>query len=81
VYADKDAMLKAAREMAARISSLSPLVVQGTKMVMNYSDEHSLEDGLEYVALWNSAFIQSDDLIEAMTAFLQKRKPQFKNRL
>ena len=81
VHADKDAMLKAAREMATKIASLSPLAVQGTKMVLNYSDQHSLEEGLEYVALWNSAFIQSDDLIEAFSAFLQKKKPQFKNRL
>lgn len=74
-------MLKAAREMAGKITSLSPLVVQGAKMVMNYADEHSTEDGLEQIALWNSAFIQSDDLLEAMSAFLQKRKPVFKNRL
>ncbi len=31
-------------------------------MVMNYADEHTLKDGLEQVALWNSAFLASSDL-------------------
>jgi enoyl-CoA hydratase/carnithine racemase len=78
VYPDKDSMLEGARAMAQEIATNSPLAVQGTKTVMNYSDEHSTEEGLEYVAQWNSAFIRSDDLTEAMTAFIEKRDPKFK---
>ncbi len=78
VYPDKESMMVGAREMAMEIAANSPLAVQGTKTVMNYSDEHNTEEGLEYVAQWNSAFIRSDDLTEAMTAFIEKRAPEFK---
>lgn len=78
VYDTKEALLEGARAMATEIAANSPLAVQGTKRVLQYSEEHSLEDGLEYVAQWNSSFLRSNDLIEAMQAFLQKRPPSFK---
>jgi len=81
VFPNKEELLAKAREMASKIASHSPLVVQGAKTVLNFSEEHSTEEGLQYVALWNSAFLKSDDLMEAVMAFMQKRKPVFKNRL
>lgn len=78
VHDDKDALLAAARELADEIATNSPLAVQGTKAVLNYSDEHTTEEGLEYVAQWNSSFFQSNDLIEAMSSFAEKRVPEFK---
>jgi len=78
VYDDKDALLAGARELADEIAANSPLAVQGTKMVLNYSDEHSTGEGLEYVAQWNSSFFQSNDLLEAMNSFIEKRPTDFK---
>jgi enoyl-CoA hydratase/carnithine racemase len=78
VFPDKDSMLAGARALAREIAANSPLAVQGTKVVLNYSDEHSTDEGLEYVAQWNSSFLRSDDLTEAMTAFVEKRDPDFK---
>jgi enoyl-CoA hydratase len=80
VYPDKNLLLEGAREMAAEIAANSPLAVQGSKRVLQYSEEHNLEDGLEYVAQWNSSFLRSNDLIEAMQAFIQKRPPAFTGR-
>jgi len=81
VYSNIDAMLAGARELASTIAANSPLVVQGTKAVLSYSDDHSLDDGKRFVAVWNAAFLNSDDLTEAMMAFMQKRAPKFRNRL
>lgn len=81
VFGDKEELLTAARKMANEIAGHSPLVVQGTKKVLNFSEEHSLEDGLEYVALWNTSFLQSEDLTEAVTSFMSKQPPKFRNRL
>jgi enoyl-CoA hydratase len=39
-----------------------------------------VEEGLGYVAAWNSAFLASEDLGEAFASFLEKRKPVFKRR-
>ncbi len=80
VYENKEKLLEGAREMAAEIAANSPLAVQGTKAVLNYSDEHTTEEGLEYVAQWNSAFLHSEDLKEAITAFIEKRQPEFHGR-
>ncbi len=77
VLEDQDALLEAARAMAEEIAANSPLAVQGTKAVLNYSDEHTVAEGLEYVAQWNSAFLRSNDLTEAVQAFMEKRKPEF----
>ena len=61
----------------AEIAGKSPLVVTGTKAVLLRSRELSLEQGLEYVATWNSSMLLSDDLTEAISAQNQKRKPVF----
>ena len=37
-------------------------------------------EGLEYVATWNAGVLQSDDLVEAMAAFMAKRAPEFRGR-
>ncbi len=80
VYDDREQLLAAARALADEIAANSPLAVQGTKLVLNYSDEHSTEEGLEYVAQWNSSFFQSNDVVEAVSAFMEKRPPKFEGR-
>jgi len=78
VYPDTDNTLEAALELASAISANSPLVVQGAKKILKRSEGRAVAEGLDYVALWNAAFLLSDDLNEAMTAFTEKRKPDFK---
>lgn len=79
-YEDQDALFAAAQEMAAEIAANSPLTVRGAKKVMNYSADRPVSEGLAYVALWNTAFLHSEDLAEAMSAFIEKRAPQFRGR-
>jgi enoyl-CoA hydratase/carnithine racemase len=81
VFEDTETMLVAARKLAKNIAANSPLVVQGTKKVLQYAEKHGTDQGLDQVALWNSAFIKSDDLGEAIIAFMEKRQPKFKNKL
>jgi len=78
VFDDADALVEGARAMAATMASNPPLVVQGIKRVMNRRTRRDQADDLEAVAIWNAAFLQSMDLTEAFTAFVQKREPVFK---
>lgn len=78
VYDDRDQLMKAATEMAEEIAANSPLVVQGTKHVLQKSQDLSVDEGLDYVALWNASFLKSADLMEAMAAFAEKRPPTYR---
>ena len=77
VHPDQDAVLAAARELAAEIAANPPLVVQGTKDVLGHEREQRVADGLRYVAAWNAAFLPSKDLGEAVAAFMERRPPRF----
>ena len=77
VSADAESVLADARAMAAEIAANSPLAVQGTKAVLVAGEDQTVAEGLDYVATWNSAFLSSDDLAEAMTAFIEKRPGNF----
>ena len=43
----------AAVDMAKTIASKSPVAVQGSKVILNYSRDHSVDEGLEYVVSAN----------------------------
>jgi enoyl-CoA hydratase len=77
VYENQDALLEAARKLAREIAANPAVVVQGIKRVMNYCADKSTADGLRFVAVWNAAFLQSNDLVEAIAAFKERRPPNF----
>ncbi|GAB5491910.1 MAG: crotonase/enoyl-CoA hydratase family protein [Phototrophicaceae bacterium] len=79
VYADKEAMMVSVMEIAKVIATKSPLSVRGTKQVLNFSRDHSVADGLEYIATWNAAMLISDDITEAMTAKMMGRSAEFED--
>ena len=66
--------------LAGLISAHSPLAVQGAKHVLNAAARAVTREGLDYVALWNSAFLHSDDLEEAVRSFAERRQPRFTGR-
>jgi enoyl-CoA hydratase len=74
---DLDDVLKAALELAREIAANSPIAVRGTKAVLAANDGRTVEEGLDFVARWNTMYLQSNDLREAMTAFLERRAPVF----
>ncbi|PRX45152.1 enoyl-CoA hydratase [Prauserella shujinwangii] len=78
VYPDAETVLAAARDLAAEIAANPPLVVQGVKDVLSVNTEQQVAAGLRYVSAWNSAFLPSRDLQEAVQAFMERRDPVFR---
>lgn len=80
VLPDATAAHARAQAIGQEIAANSPLAVQGSKQVLSQARRREVAAELDYVALWNAAFLHSDDLAEAMTAFMQRRKPEFKGK-
>jgi enoyl-CoA hydratase len=79
VHPDHEAALAAADAMASLIASKSPLAITGIKHVLNHGRDHSIEDGLEYVALWNAGMLQGEDVPNAVKAQMARQEAVFAN--
>ncbi|KAL9104834.1 MAG: hypothetical protein Q9163_000282 [Psora crenata] len=73
----KEEVLKYATQWAALVASKSPIAVQGTKELLDWGWDRGVEEGLRYTAIWNSAMLQTEDVGEAMSAGMAKRRPRY----
>jgi enoyl-CoA hydratase len=80
VFDDPAALRAGARRLALEIAANPPLTVRGVKAVLDYGEGKTVAEGLAYVAAWNAAFLGSQDLGEAMVAFMEKRTPKFQGK-
>ncbi|KAI0800027.1 enoyl-CoA hydratase [Fomes fomentarius] len=70
-------VVKEAVELASVIASKSAIAVQANKEAVNAAYEHTLQEGLRYERrLFHSLFATKDQK-EGMTAFAEKRKPNW----
>jgi enoyl-CoA hydratase len=53
------------------------VAVAGTKRALLYARDHPVRAGLDQVATWNMAMLQTGDVMEAATAAMQKRPAVF----
>jgi enoyl-CoA hydratase/carnithine racemase len=76
-YGSRDDMIAGVATIARSIAAKSPLAIRGTKEMLLYTRDHSVAESLNYMAIWNAALLQSDDLSEAFAALMAKRNPKF----
>ncbi len=79
VFATREDLYAGVGEIAATIAAKSPLSIRGSKEMLNYARDHSVADGLNYIATWNAAMLQSQDLAQALQAARARQAPQFKD--
>ena len=77
VYADKNTMMQQVMDIARQIASNSPLAVSGSKEMMNFARDHSVADGLKYMATWQSGMFQPGEMAIALQASVMKTEPEF----
>ena len=68
VYPDREKMLAAVTDIAREIASRAPLAVRGTKEMLLYARDHSVADGLNYIATWNAGMFSQSDLARSVQA-------------
>ena len=79
VFDNHKEMIDHALNTANEIAKKAPLAVTGVKEILNYNRDHSIEDSLNYIALWNNAMNFSDDMAEAFKSEAEKREPDFQS--
>jgi len=79
VLADESALQAHVLAVARSIAAKSPLAVRGSKEMITYARDHTVADGLNYVATWNAAMLMSADLGEALTAARERRPARFRD--
>lgn len=78
VFATQDAMLEHVMGVAQEIADKSPLAVHGSKVMINYARDHTIADGLDYIATWQAGMYNPEtDMRESIRAKLERRKPEF----
>jgi len=77
VFRDRDELLREVRAIAANIAGKSPLAVRGSKEMLRFSRDHSVQEGLNYIATWNAGMLSAADLREGMTAQMEKRAASY----
>lgn len=75
-----DQLLDEAQRMAEHLASFAPFVPRTMKAMVHFGMESSLAGALMLEKYAQGALVQTDDKIEGITAFLDKRKPEFKGR-
>ncbi len=73
VYPDHASLVEGVLATAREIAAKSPLAVWGSKVAMNYARDHGVTDGLDQIATWQAGMFQPADLVESVTARLEKR--------
>ncbi len=78
VYPDTLVLYEAAQALADDIAANSPLVTRGIKQILRAGSNRTVDEALDYMALWNAAFLNSEDFAEGITAAVERRPPEFK---
>ena len=77
VHADHRELADAARGLARSIAERSPLAIAGIKRNLAYSRDHTVADGLDYIATWNGGMLRAADLMTAVQAKMAKTTATF----
>ncbi|HEV2653224.1 MAG TPA: crotonase/enoyl-CoA hydratase family protein [Rhizomicrobium sp.] len=82
IFPTQEKMLEHVMGLAKDIAEKSPLAVYGCKVMINYARDHSVADGLDYIATWQAGmYFPEADMMEAFKAKAEKRPGKFEELL
>ena len=68
VLPDHEACNEAAQAMAREIATRAPMAVHGAKRAVTHARDHTTQETLDWIALWNASMLQRSELMAAMAA-------------
>ena len=77
---EPDELIPEARRMADQLASYAPFVPRTMKAMVHFGMEASLAGALMLEKYAQGALVQTEDKVEGISAFLDKREPHFKGR-
>jgi len=72
-----EALVAHALATGREIAEKSPLAVAGSKLMINYARDHTIADGLDYIATWQTGMFAGSHMAEAFRAKQEKRPAEF----
>lgn len=78
-FDNRESLFQGVNVIASVIAARSPLAIRGTKEMLIYQRDHSVQDSLENMANYNAGMLMSKDLASAMQASFAKSNPVFED--
>ncbi len=79
VFSDREVMLREVTAIAREIAAKSPLAMRGSKEMLLYARDHSVAEGLNYIATWNAGMLCQADLEAGMQAQMSSTQAVFED--
>jgi enoyl-CoA hydratase len=77
VFETHEALVAHVMATAREIASKAPLAVTGSKVMINYARDHTIADGLDYIATWQAGMFAPPQMAEAFRANAAKEAGVF----
>ena len=74
LYENREELMKGALNLAKEITGNADNAVRGSKKILNYMENHSVDDGMKFVATWNSAFFNTGEVQKAFQRSMESKK-------
>jgi enoyl-CoA hydratase len=81
VFESHEEMMESVMKVANEIASKGPLAIAGTKESLNYGRDHTTEESLNHIALWNTAVGINDEMGAVFKAKAEKKEAEFEDLL
>jgi enoyl-CoA hydratase/carnithine racemase len=79
VFETRETMMREVTKIARVIAAKSPLAVRGSKEMLLHSRDHTVAEGLNYIATWNAGMLSQADLQAGIEAQMNNTRAVYED--